>query len=162
MHRPPYTQAIAVATTRPHAKTATGWSACREWRASRATPCEGEAVATFAWGRELLPRRLPGYTGVSSSSEHHNSSEVAGTSPRSRVVLVVSLVTLVLVYLYVDKHSLASVLQTFQCIRVQPLTDSIRAYRFAKNHALGGVSSSRTFVLGNFPKTKTEKTSRQG
>ena len=22
-----------------------------------ATPCEGEVVATFAWGRELLPRR---------------------------------------------------------------------------------------------------------
>ena len=41
----------------------------REWRASRATPCEGEAVAIFAWGRELLPRRPPGYTGGRSNQQ---------------------------------------------------------------------------------------------
>ena len=44
----------------------------REWRASRAISCEGEAVAIFPWGREELPRRPVGYTGVGSTSEHDN------------------------------------------------------------------------------------------
>ena len=44
----------------------------REWRAKRATPCQAEAMAIFALGRELLPRRPPGYTGVGSTREHHN------------------------------------------------------------------------------------------
>ena len=45
----------------------------REWRAKRATPCQAETVAIFAWGRELLPQRPTGYTGVGSTSEHHNT-----------------------------------------------------------------------------------------
>ena len=30
--------------------------------AFRATPRQANPVATFAWGRDVLPRRLPGYT----------------------------------------------------------------------------------------------------
>ena len=41
-------------------------------RAPRATLCQAGPVAVFAWGRELLPRRPPGYTGVGSASEHDN------------------------------------------------------------------------------------------
>ena len=58
----------------------------REWRASRATTCEGEAVAIFAWGRELLPRRLPGYTGVGSTSEHYKKKCVRSQTDLIRFV----------------------------------------------------------------------------
>ena len=66
------TQAVAMATILAPTQKLPRLRPGREWRASRATPCEGKAVAIFAWGRELLPRRPPGYTGVGSTSEHHN------------------------------------------------------------------------------------------
>ena len=39
----------------------------REWRAKRATPCQAEVVAIFAWERELLLRRVHRRR----TSEHH-------------------------------------------------------------------------------------------
>ena len=44
-------------------------------RSSRATPCQEEVVPIFAWGRELLPRRPPGYTGVGSTRECHEQQK---------------------------------------------------------------------------------------
>ena len=57
------TQAVAVATILAPTQQSPRARPGREWRAKRATPCRGEAVAIFAWGRELLLRRPPGYTG---------------------------------------------------------------------------------------------------
>ena len=65
-------EAVAVATILAPTQKLPRLPPRREWRAKRATPCQAEAVAIFAWGRELLPRRPPGYTGVGSTSEQHN------------------------------------------------------------------------------------------
>ena len=52
MSRPPvYSGGRRGNKSRPHARLAT------------ASPCLAEVVAILAWGRELLPRRAPGYTG---------------------------------------------------------------------------------------------------
>ena len=74
LNRPLCTQAVAVATILAPTQKLPWHPPRREWRAKGATPCQAEPVAIFAWRRELLPRRTPGYTGFGSTSEHHNSS----------------------------------------------------------------------------------------
>ena len=76
MNRRLCTQAVAVATILAPTRKLPLGPPGRTWRASRAAFCEGEAVAVFARGRELLPRRPPGYTGVGSTSEHDNMSRL--------------------------------------------------------------------------------------
>ena len=62
LNRPPvYSGDRRGNNSRPHARIAA------------ASCCQADPVAIFAWRRESLPQRPPGYTGVGSTSEHHNN-----------------------------------------------------------------------------------------